>query len=252
MNVLQPDAAASSIAAAIGEPSRARMLYSLVDGRARTTTELAATADVTAATASVHLHRLRTQGLVRVFEQGKHRYYTLAGTEVAAALESLSVLAGGDWQAFVSHTPPRLRHARSCYDHLAGTLGVLLHDRMKKARWLAGSGDSTDYGVTATGGGNFAAMGIDVEATRGLRRRFAFACLDWSERRPHLGGGLGAALLTALLQRRWVTRELESRVLAITPVGRRELSRRFDLDANAVDVHPSVAHEAASRTSQRA
>jgi DNA-binding transcriptional ArsR family regulator len=251
MNVQPAAAAVSAIAAAIGEPSRARMLYSLVDGRARTTTELAATADVTAATASVHLQRLKMQKLVRVFEQGKHRYYTLAGNEVATALESLSVLAGGRGDAFISHTPHRLRHARTCYDHLAGTLGVLLHDRLVDGQWIDGSADG-DYDVTAAGAKNFAGIGIDVDAARGLRRRFAFACLDWSERRPHLGGALGAALLTALFRRHWVSRELDSRVLSITSAGRREMTHRFGLDPIAFEVNASAARERAPQSSRRA
>src|SRR5439155_7778862 len=129
MNVETTDAAASSIAAAIGEPARARMLYCLADGRARTSTELAIVADVSPSTASVHLQRLRTRRLVKVYAQGKHRYYSLAGANVAAVLEALSVLAGKSGDAFVPNTPNRLRAARTCYDHIAGTLGVSLHDR---------------------------------------------------------------------------------------------------------------------------
>lgn len=113
------------------------MLYCLVDGRARTSTELAAVADVTPSTASVHLQRLKTQRLVKVFAQGKHRYYSLEGADVAIALESLSVLAGASWGSFGPSTPHRLRAARTCYDHLAGTLGVSLHDRFKALGWLS-------------------------------------------------------------------------------------------------------------------
>src|SRR6202047_3776740 len=129
------DAAVSEIAAAIGEPARARMLYCLVDGRARTSTELAMVADVTPSTASVHLQRLKTARLVKVFAQGKHRYYSLEGAKVAAALEALSVLAGGSHAAFVPSN--RLRAARTCYDHIAGTLGVSLHDRFQTLGWLS-------------------------------------------------------------------------------------------------------------------
>src|SRR5262249_22677264 len=131
------DSGPSSIAAAIGEPARARMLYSLVDGRARTATELAAVADVTPATASGHLQRLKKQRLVQVTAQGKHRYYSLSGTQVADVLEALSVLAGGSHDRFVPSTPQRLRAARTCYDHFAGTLGVALHDRFVAAQWLS-------------------------------------------------------------------------------------------------------------------
>ncbi|MFI5233021.1 MAG: ArsR/SmtB family transcription factor, partial [Gemmatimonadales bacterium] len=131
------DSAISDIAAAIGAPARARMLYCLVDGRARTSTELALVAGITPSTASVHLQRLKTQRLVRVLVQGKHRYYSLDGANVAAALESLNVLAGGTHDRFVPNTPNHLRAARSCYDHLAGALGVSLFDRLTAMRWLA-------------------------------------------------------------------------------------------------------------------
>ena len=232
MNVKQEfDAAVSGIAAAIGEPARARMLYCLADGRARTSTELAVVADVTPSTGSVHLQRLKTQGLVKVFAQGKHRYYSLEGTHVAAALEALSVLAGGSRHAFVPSTPNRLRAARTCYDHIAGSLGVSLHDRFQKLGWL--SADSTAGGnacdLTLNGTKAFEALGIDVEATRTLRRRFAYACVDWSERRPHLGGALGAALLKVALKRKWVLQDLDSRALGVTSLGRREILSRFGL-----------------------
>src|SRR5437868_6321217 len=139
MNVVQEEGAISRIAAAIAEPARTRMLYSLLDGHARTSTELAVVAEVTPSTASVHLQRLKTQRLVTVFAQGKHRYYSLDGATVAAALEALSVLAGGPRDAFVPNTPNRLRAARTCYDHIAGTLGVSLHDRFKALGWLSAS-----------------------------------------------------------------------------------------------------------------
>ena len=137
----QADDAASRIAAAIGEPARARMLYCLMDNHARTSTELAVVADVSPSTASVHLQRLKTERLVKVLVQGKHRYYSLEGPEVARVLEGLSVLAGGSREKFVPNTPNRLRAARTCYDHMAGTLGVPLHDRLKTMGWLAADGE---------------------------------------------------------------------------------------------------------------
>jgi DNA-binding transcriptional ArsR family regulator len=223
-----PDTAVSALAAAIGEPARARMLYGLADGRARTSTELAVVAGVTPSTASVHLHRLKKQRLVKVFAQGKHRYYSLEGANVAAVLEALSVLAGGSPNAFVPNTPNRLRAARTCYDHIAGTLGVSLHDRFKALGWLS-DGVGSAYDLTADGAKAFAALGIDIEATRALRRRFAYACVDWSERRPHLGGAVGAALLNVALKRKWVSQDLDSRALTITRAGRREMRNRFGL-----------------------
>jgi DNA-binding transcriptional ArsR family regulator len=225
------DAAVAGIAAAIGEPARARMLYCLMDGHARTSTELAMVAEVSPSTASVHLNRLKTERLVKVLVQGKHRYYSLEGPNVASALEGLSVLAGGSRDKFVPSTPSRLRAARTCYDHLAGTVGVSLHDRFMALKWLsAASGDGGDtYDLTLSGTKAFETLGIDVEATRTLRRRFACACLDWSERRPHIGGALGAALLKVALKRKWVLQDLDSRALDVTSLGRREMLDRFGL-----------------------
>jgi DNA-binding transcriptional ArsR family regulator len=231
MNAEIHDIAISSIAAAIGEPARARILYCLVDGHARTSTELSVVAEVSPSTTSVHLDRLRKARLVNVLVQGKHRFYNLAGPDVARALEGLSVLASGSRAKFVPSTPSQLRAARTCYDHMAGTIGVSLHDRFKALGWLSAGpkGRETTYDLTSSGTKAFTNLGIDVEATRGLRRRFACACLDWSERRPHLGGALGAALLKLALKRKWVVQDLDSRALRITSVGRREILTRFGL-----------------------
>jgi DNA-binding transcriptional ArsR family regulator len=221
------DTVASGIAAAIGEPARSRMLYCLLDGHARTNTELAIVAGISPSTTSVHLNRLNAENLVKVIAQGKHRYYSLRGPEVASVLEGLSILAGSH-KRFVPNTPNRLRTARTCYDHIAGTLGVSICDRLEANGWLlAGCSayDLTPAGVTA-----IAVLGIDVEETKSLRRRFAYACLDWSERRAHLGGALGAALLELLLRRKWVIQDLDSRALSITGVGRRELLVRLGLN----------------------
>src|SRR5579863_7800091 len=158
------------------------MLYCLMDNHARTGTELAVIADVTPSTASVHLQRLTAQRLVKVMAQGKHRYYSLEGDSVAAALEALSVLAGGSRPKFVPGTPSRLLAARTCYDHIAGRLGVALHERFTALRWLAAA--STDGGtsreLTPNGATALEALGIDIAATRLLRRRFAYECVDWS------------------------------------------------------------------------
>lgn len=218
------------IAAAIGVPARARMLYALLDGRARTSTELAMVADVTPATASAHLARLEALALVRVSPQGRSRYYALAGVRVASALEALSVLAVEPRAEFRSTTPLPLRAARSCYDHIAGSLGVALHDRLAALRWITPErlvGEA--YEVTAAGSRGFKANGVDVDAARSQRRRFAFACIDWSERRPHLGGALGAALMVAGLDKRWIVRDDDSRALLVTPLGRREFKSRFGI-----------------------
>ncbi|HME09735.1 MAG TPA: helix-turn-helix transcriptional regulator [Bryobacteraceae bacterium] len=225
MHVEHEDAV-SFIAAAIGEPARARILFCLMDGRARTSTELAVVAQVTPSTASAHLNRLKKEHLVKVLVQGKHRYYSLESANVASALERLSILAGGNRGQFVPNTPNRLRAARTCYDHIAGTLGVSLHDRFRGLEWIRDtSGDS--YDVTSRGIQAFEGLGIDVEEIRALRRRFAFPCLDWSERRSHIGGALGAAILKLALKRRWVAQDLDSRTLEITNLGRREMLAKF-------------------------
>jgi DNA-binding transcriptional ArsR family regulator len=221
----------ATIAAAIGEPARAKILYCLLDGHARTSTELSVVADVTPSTASAHLGRLKTAGLVEMTSQGKHHYYRLAGVEVAGVLESLNVLAGATAD-FVPSTPRWLRNARTCYDHIAGAIGVGLHDGFHALGWLRTQ--NSDYEVTAEGFDGFRELGIDIDALRRKRRRFACSCLDWSERRPHLGGALGSAVLCAALDRGWLEPHLDSRALSLTEVGQRQLRARFgrhyDLD----------------------
>src|SRR6185312_3555005 len=193
------DAPIAGIAAAIAEPARARMLCRLLDGHARTSTELAAVAGVTASTASVHLAKLTERRLVKVLPQGRHRYYSLHDEHVAAALEALTVVAGEPRARFVPNTPERLRVARTCYDHMAGTLAVRLHDSLFALRCVS-------------------------------RRRFACACLDWSERRPHLAGALGAGVLQAALDRKWIVRDLDSRALQVTRTGHRAFRVRFGIE----------------------
>jgi len=228
------------IAGAIAEPARARMLCCLLDGHARTSTELSVVAEVSPSTASAHLARLKEEQLVLLLAQGKHRYYQLADANVAAALEALLVVAGLPRPAFKPNTPDRLRHARTCYDHMAGTVAVLLHDHMAAQGWLADAGAghgssrsggiaSTDYQLTPAGEQGVRALGIDTAALRKLRRRFACPCLDWSERKPHVGGALGAALLQLALKKGWVEQDLDSRALAVPPKGQRQMLAAFGL-----------------------
>lgn len=221
--------AVSAVAAAIGEPARARMLCCLMDSHARTSTELAIVAEISPSTASMHLARLKDQRLVRVLAQGKHRYYSLEDAGVAAALEALMVVAGVARTEFVPNTPVRLRFARACYDHIAGRLGVALHDRFHELRWLTNGADETSYSLTEAGVKAFTALGMDVPAIRAQRRRFACACLDWSERRPHLGGALAAAVLALAMKKKWLACDLDSRALTVTRTGQRELRARFGL-----------------------
>jgi DNA-binding transcriptional ArsR family regulator len=224
------DIAISTIAALIGDRTRARILVSLMDGRARTGTELGTVADVSPSTASVHLHRLEAAALVSVRRQGKHRYYSIGGADVASLLERLSALAGGAARnAFVCKAPVRLRTARTCYDHIAGTVGVALLDRFVTLGWLTmrSTGGDETYEVSSNGVSAFTSLGIDLEAARSQRRRFAFGCLDWTERRCHIGGSLGAAFLQLASSKKWVVQDLDSRALRVTDRGRREMLARL-------------------------
>lgn len=216
--------ALASTAAAMGEPARARILAALLGGTAHTATELALAAGVGAPTASSHLQKLRRAGLVTVVAQGKHRYFRLAGDEVAALIEGLGQVAIP--RALPApRVPPRLCQARTCYDHIAGALGVQVHDRLLALGWIASPG----YEIFPAGAAGLRTFGIDLEALQRARRRLAAACLDWSERRPHLGGAVGAALLETALRQRWLRRELEGRALEITPRGRREFLQRLGI-----------------------
>lgn len=224
------DTRLAGVAAAIAEPARVRMLCCLMDGRARTSTELAVVAEISPSTASAHLARLKEQQLVHVLAQGKHRYYSLGGVEVAAALEALMQVAGLARPRFVPNTPDRLRNARTCYDHMAGTVGVAIHDHMASQGWLVPQepGDSA-YQLSVDGAAALEKLGLDVGQVRKARRRFACACLDWSERRPHLGGALGAEVLSWMVRKCWVELDLDSRALAITATGKRGLKREFSI-----------------------
>jgi DNA-binding transcriptional ArsR family regulator len=202
-----------------------------MDGQVRTSTELAVIAGVSPSTTSVHLNRLKTERLVSEQLQGRHHFYRLAGPEVASALEALSGLCGNLRHKFMPTTPIGLRTARTCYDHIAGRLGVSLHDRFVSLGWICamGAAGGMNYDLTAQGSQAFVALGIDIDEIRKLRRRFASACLDWSERRPHIGGALGAAVLKIALKRKWVVQDLDSRALRVTTAGRKELLKRLGL-----------------------
>ncbi len=211
-------------AAAIADKTRATMLCALMDGRAYTATELSALADVAASTASSHLSKLTEQGLVQCLPQGRHRYFRLADAQTAHALENLMGLAAARPAPPRVSTPAPLRHARTCYDHMAGAVAVALHDHLLAQAWL----QPDDYSLSAEGQRVLTALGMTLPA-QATRRRFACACLDWSERRPHLGGALGAALLQCLKTRDWVRAHPDSRALSLTAAGRAALENRLGL-----------------------
>lgn len=217
------------VGALIGVPARANMMAALMDGRAQTASELAFVAGVTPQTASSHLAKLTDSGLIAVEKQGRHRYYRIAGPAVAEALEPLSHLAPAARVPERRHAQLRrvgeLRTARFCYDHLAGRLGVALTDSLLQRRHLRR--DAGDFRLGPKGRAFLEGLGIDVAAAAAERRHFARCCLDWSERRPHLGGALGAALAAHLLRQKWLRRDRTPRKAVLTALGERELPRHF-------------------------
>lgn len=224
MDVEHADFHLPAVAGAIADPARARMLCSLLDGHARTATELAVLADISASTASSHFAKLREHGLVDLLHQGRHRYYRLASREVAEALECLLRLSKSA-PPFVPSTPSALRQARTCYDHCAGELAVKLHDALLEQGVI--TPDNKSYTLSEEGKTYLNGLGLDLTAIVQQRRRFAYPCMDWSERSPHIGGALGAALLTLMIERGWVVKHLDSRALSMTPKGTANFSRLF-------------------------
>ncbi|SOH92502.1 DNA-binding transcriptional regulator, ArsR family [Monaibacterium marinum] len=200
------------IATLIGDPARARMLTALMAGHALTASELAVEAGITRQTASGHIARLREGGLVSTARQGRHHYIRLSGSDVAETLEALMEIVDrrGPTRTRPGPKEPEMRHARICYDHLAGALGVQLHDRLIEIGHLTADLTPTPPGLTA-----FDALGIDIPALQRARRPLCRACLDWSERRTHLAGGLGAALFTAFEDRAWIRRVSGTRIVEI-------------------------------------
>jgi DNA-binding transcriptional ArsR family regulator len=217
------------LAALIGDPARANMLAALMGGMALTAGKLAAEAGVTKQTASGHLARLGEAGLLAVAAQGRHRYYRLASCEVAEALESLAVLAAGHGGLRTRPGPldPALRRARVCYDHLAGDLGVALYEALLAQRAL--QLDAQGLGLTAAGAALVAGFGVDVAALRAARRPLCRSCLDWSVRRDHLAGALGAAVLAQVFAHGWARRVPGSRAVAFTASGERAFAAAFGL-----------------------
>ena len=218
----------AGIAALIGEPARGEMLTALMGGQALTATELAAVASVTKQTASTHLAKLVGARLLAVESQGRHRYFRLADRQVAALLESLMGMATS-LGARVAPGPrePELRKARVCYDHLAGELGVLCFDSLERRHFLTSSGAELE--LTESGERFLVDLGIDVPALSRHRRPLCRACLDWSVRRHHLAGAVGAAVLDRCLELRWARRLKGSRVVSFSAVGERALRERFTL-----------------------
>ncbi len=231
MNATYPIAAVAEL---IGEPARAAILIALADGRALAAGELARVAGVSAQSASGHLSKLVGGGLLWVHREGRHRYYTMASPEVGHAVEALGAIATKPHGAGLSRSPETraLYNLRSCYDHLAGRVAVELTSAFEKSRMIQLRGER-DYELGPEGPIRFEAFGLDTAALRRFRRRFARRCLDWTERRPHVAGALGAAILSRLMALGWVARLPKTRALRITSRGAGELEGRFGILARA-------------------
>ncbi|MES2256741.1 MAG: helix-turn-helix transcriptional regulator [Pseudomonadota bacterium] len=221
----------AEIAALVGDPARTNILAALMDGRALTATELAYVARVSPQTTSGHLAKLTTANLLTVEKQGRHRYYRIASPLIGQMLESIMVVAGNH----VALRPPRssrldddMRMARTCYDHLAGRLGVALADTLLGLGHVAFVQDGGE--VTESGFAFFSGLGIALNHREKMNRVFCRPCLDWSERRPHIAGAVGARLCEHYLEQGWIRRLDSTRALNITPLGRRGFAERFGFD----------------------
>jgi len=223
------DVQIAEVAALVGDPARANILAALMGGQALTASELAYAAGVSPQTTSGHLGRPTDGRLISCIKQGRHRYYRIATPRVAEMLEGI--------MAVVADLPPRhrprsasdeaMREARTCYDHFAGRLGVGITDALRARGHLVladEGGEVTDGGVVFLQG-----FGLDLDAARRRRRIFCRPCLDWTERRPHLGGCIGAALAQRCFDLGWLERTRNSRALKVTAAGRRGLSETFGL-----------------------
>jgi DNA-binding transcriptional ArsR family regulator len=220
--------AVAEIGALIGDVGRANMLHALMSGRALTAGELAWIASVSAPTASQHLARLTEAQLITVEKQGRHRYYRLSSSAVARMLEGISAVVATQGPARyrpASRVDDALKLARLCYDHLAGSLGVALADALAERGYLQFSEDGGV--VTQAGRRFFRDFGVDLAALESRRRCFCRLCLDWSERRHHLAGSLGAAIASRCFDLAWIERGKLDRSIVITAKGRQGLAANF-------------------------
>lgn len=219
------------VAALMADPARATMLGAMLGGHPLAAGELSQLAGVSPATASAHLGKLLDGGLVTVTRQGRHRYYSLAGHEIATVIEAISEISPVKPVRSLrqSREADALAQARTCYDHLAGRAGVALLDALLQQRVLTGSGTGKKaaYEVTGDGVDTLTEFGVDVAELSKSRRRFAGACLDWTQRRPHLNGALGAAVTARLLELGWIEYGLSKRAVKVTGLGRDGLVATF-------------------------
>ena len=247
MNGAHP--AVSEIAALVGNPARANILMALADGRALTASELAYAAGVSPQTTSEHLAKLREANLLALTKQGRHSYFRLSSPKIARMIESIMVVAADGPQRYRPrwNGDDQLRTARTCYDHIAGRLGVALTDALTHRKHVV----LTDDGgmVTRAGEKFLAGFGISLQDAREGRRTFCRPCLDWSERRPHLAGALGAALADRCFELGWIARIRDSRALRISAKGERGFVDAFGIFLNAEQ--PMTRGEGATADKQK-
>lgn len=219
----------AEIAALIGDPVRASMLFALLAGGDLPASELAFRAGASPQACSAHLKKLVAAGLLSSRAAGRQRLFRLASPGVAHAMEALAAISPPARVVALAQSTEiaRLREARSCYDHLAGRLGVAVTERFMACGALRLA--AKEFELTPSGEKLLSSFGVDVDAARSSRRNFARVCIDWTERRPHLSGSLGAQVLECFVGRKWVARNKGDRSLRITPQGRTELEKRFSI-----------------------
>ena len=220
----------ASIAELIGEPARAQILVALLDGSALPAGELARIAGVSAQSASAHLSQLVNGGLLKVESEGRHRYYRIAGREVAHAVEALGAISTVQRPCGLLHDREKdtLCLARSCYDHLAGRIAVEMAEALESLKVISPCGER-EYRMGSRGNKWFAKIGVEIDGLRRSRRSFAKECLDWTERKPHIAGALGAAIFSRFVALGWIARRSNTRAVRITQLGSREFHTRLGI-----------------------
>ena len=227
----------SRIAGLIGEAGRIHMLTALLDGNGHSASELAMVAAVSPQTASSHLSKLLSGGLVASERSGRQRLFRLKNADVAVAIEALGALAQNSGTSAILE----MRFARTCYDHLAGVLAIALRNELLRRDALRHRNDA--FTVTHTGKHFLRALDIDADALRALRRSFAHKCLDWTERHHHIGGAVGAALLSRFIEMRWVVRMRDTRAVRVTHAGERGFEDVFSIRCTALRARPAIVLE---------
>jgi len=222
----------AEIAALVGDPARATIVSALLDGRALTASELAVAARITPQTASTHLAKLTEAGLLSVVRAGRHRYFRLASPTVADMIDGIVAVALQQRPRYrpLSRQARALSAARICFDHLAGRLSVDLTDAFVAREYIALDDEAAE--ITTAGTRFFTEFGLELSALRSTRRRFCRLCLDWTERRPHIAGAVGAAMTKRYFDLGWMQRLERSHAVVVTALGRRGFQQTFGIDAS--------------------